>query len=149
MSVSHAVVPFSRSWPSPAGGWPAGVWRVSYDYSASPACSDPASWLDASNCQRYAYGVLSLFGLRCRPLRSSELWDDEEWSVAVSDPRPLDLVLFNRTTDPYGAHVGLWMGPDEILHLCREVGFPVLWSLGEFAQRPRYATTIGYKRVTG
>jgi hypothetical protein len=25
---------------------------------------------------------------------------------------------------PYGAHVGLWMAPDEILHLCREVGVP-------------------------
>lgn len=120
-----------------------------YDFSASPDCGDSSSWLDGSNCQRYAYGVLSLFGLSCRPLRSSELWDDKEWSVVVDDPRPLDLVLFNGSTDPYGAHVGLWMAPDEVLHLCREVGFPVVWSLGDFAQRRRYAATVGFKRVTG
>jgi hypothetical protein len=122
---------------------------VPYDYSASPGYGDPPSWLDGSNCQRYAYGVLSLFGLWCPPLRSSELWDDQESSVAVHEPRPLDLVLFNRSADPYGAHVGLWMGSDEILHLCREVGSPVVWPLAEFARRPRYAKIVGFKRVLG
>jgi hypothetical protein len=122
---------------------------VPYAYSAAPDGGEPPSWLEGSNCQRYAYGVLSLFGLRCPPLRSSELWDDRDASVAVRDPGPLDLVLFNGSADPYGAHVGLWMAPDEILHLCREVGFPAVWSLAEFARRPRYATTVGFKRVTG
>jgi hypothetical protein len=133
----------------PRDGWPAGIWRVPYVYSASPDSGDPPSWLDGANCQRYAYGVLSLYGLRCRPLRSSELWDDQDGSVVATDPRPLDLVLFNGSADPYGAHVGLWMAPDEILHLCREVGVPAVWSMAEFARRPRYATTIGFKRVKG
>jgi hypothetical protein len=55
--------------------------------------------------------------------------------------------LFNSTTDPYGAHVGVWMSNTEILHLCQEVGRPASWSLDDFAQRPRYATVIGSKRV--
>jgi hypothetical protein len=67
----------------------------------------------------------------------------------VTDPRPLDLVLFNSSADPYGAHVGLWMAPDEILHLARQVGAPAVWSLAEFARHPRYATKVGFKRVKG
>jgi hypothetical protein len=149
MRVLRAVDPPGRSWPLPGKGWQAGVWRVPYVYAASPDGSEPPSWLEGSNCQRYAYGVLSLFGLRCPPLRSSELWDDQGASAVVTDPRPLDLVLFNGSADPYGAHVGLWMAPDEILHLCREVGVPVVWSTAEFARRPRYATTVGFKRVKG
>ncbi len=147
MRVQPPVVPPGRSWPLPGGGWPAGVWRVPYVYSALPGGGDPPSWLTGSNCQRYAYGVLSLFGLRCLPLRSSEFWDDREGSAVVADPKPLDLVLFNRSADPYGAHVGLWMAPQEILHLCREVGVPAVWPPAEFARRARYATTIGFKRV--
>jgi hypothetical protein len=145
--VSRAVGPPGRSWPRPGCGWPAGVWRVPYVYSASPDGDDPPSWLDGSNCQRYAYGVLSLFGLRCAPLRSSDLWDDQDGSVVVTDPRPLDLVLFNGSRDPYGAHVGLLMAPDEILHLSAEVGVPAVWPRAEFTRRPRYATTVGFKRV--
>lgn len=36
----------------------------------------------------------------------------------------------------------------EILHLCHEVGVPVVWPPAMFAARPRYATLIGLKRVT-
>lgn len=107
----------------------------------------PSSWLDGSNCQRYAYGVLSLFGSLCPPLRSSDLWADHDATIAVGQPEPLDLVLFNGAEDPYGAHVGLWMAPDEVLHLSGEVGFPAVWPLAEFARRPRYATIVGFKRV--
>jgi hypothetical protein len=57
-------------------------------------------------------------------------------------------VLFNATSDPFSAHVGIWMATDEILHLCHEVGRPAAWSLATFAARPRYATLIGFKRLT-
>jgi len=93
-----------------------------------------------------AYGVLGLFGLVCPPLRSSELWR-RDVRVVVEQPRPLDLLLINAIEDSYGAHVGLWMAPGEVLHLSKEVGSPVVWPLEEFARRPRYATIVGFKRV--
>jgi hypothetical protein len=40
------------------------------------------------------------------------------------------------------------MAPGEILHLCHEIGVPVIWPPAMFAARPRYATLIGLKRVT-
>jgi hypothetical protein len=114
-------------------------------YSAGPGCDRPASWLDGSNCQRFAYGVLALFGLACPPLRSSDLWDDQSSTAVARDPRPLDLVLYNKTDAPFGAHVAVWMAPGEILHLCHEIGVPAVWPPTMFAARPRYATLIGFK----
>jgi hypothetical protein len=122
------------------------MWQVPYVSSAVPGVRAPSSWLQGSNCQRFAYGFLAAFGVACPPLRSSELWSDREFTVEVDDPQPLDLVLFNRKNDPSGAHIGVWMAPDEVLHLSREVGVPAVWNLAEFAARPRYATRIGFKR---
>ena len=115
--------------------------------SAGPGCDMPPSWLDGSNCQRFAYGFLALFGLGCPPLLSSELWEDLTASAVVSDPQPLDLMLYNGTADPFGAHVAVWMGSDEILHLCHEIGVPAIWTPAMFSARSRYATLIGFKRV--
>jgi hypothetical protein len=42
-------------------------------------------------------------------------------------------MLSNRTTDPFGAHVAVWMAPGEILHLCHEIGVPVIWPSAMFA----------------
>jgi hypothetical protein len=123
------------------------VWQVPYKAQAAPGCEQPRSWLEGANCQRYAYGVLSLFGLFCPPLRSSELWADTSATTFAHQPAPLDLALFNATNDPFGAHVALWMGPGALLHLCHEVGHPAAWSFDAFKQRPRYGTLVGHKRV--
>lgn len=139
----------NSSWPVPSGGWPENIGKIPYEYSAGPAASDPPSWLDGSNCQRFAYGVLSLFGIVCPALPSSDLWEEREVTRVTLSPEPLDLILFNSTTDSYGAHVGVWMTNTEILHLCQEVGKPASWSLVDFARRPRYAYMIGCKRVAG
>jgi hypothetical protein len=53
-----------------------------------------------SNCQRYAYAVLRHFGLSVPDHRSSELWADEELLTTLTDPQPLDLVLFAASPDP-------------------------------------------------
>lgn len=134
-------------WPKPLSEWPEGIWSMPYESTAGPSDEVSSSWLLASNCQRFAYGVLSLFGRDCPPLRSSNLWDDVESTMEVTEPVPLDLVLFNATDDSFGAHLGVWMAPDEVLHLCKEVGIPTVWSIAEFTKRPRYRKIVGFKRI--
>ena len=68
-------------------------------------------------------------------------------TIRVTTPAPLDLLLFNDTSDPWGAHVGTWIGADQILHLSAEVGKPAVWPMREFACRDRYRVLIGIKRV--
>jgi hypothetical protein len=78
----------------------------------------------------------------------TELWHDRQATRTVDHPRPLDLVLLNATHDPFGAHMGVWMAPDEVFHLNAEIAMPAVWTFDAFASRPRYAALIGFKRVT-
>lgn len=135
-------------WPTPARGWPAWLWSVPFDGSRYPGAENPSPIEDGGNCQRYAYEVLAQFGHRIDDLRSSQLWADTDTTshVRANDLTPLDLVLLNAKADAYGAHVGLVIATDQVLHLSREVGHPAVWSLADFAVRPRYATLLGGKR---
>jgi hypothetical protein len=135
------------NWPTPPRGWPEDIGDVPYIHSAGPMAVSPASWLEGSNCQRFAYAVIALFDLKCPPLQSSNLWEEDELTTVVNEPEPLDLVLFNSSDEPFGAHIGLYMASDEIFHLSREVGKPAVWSFEEFAMRWRYSKIVGIKRV--
>ncbi|MET9348259.1 hydrolase [Streptomyces termitum] len=129
---------------------PAEFWTVRYDGARFPGSAAVAArpGLDGgANCQLFAYAVLRHFGLAPPPLRSSDLWADTESTVRVPAARPLDLVLYHSSPDPYGAHVAVHAGDDALLHLCAEVGRPVVWSPAEFAARDRYRVRLGAKRV--
>ncbi|BDH13547.1 cell wall hydrolase [Streptomyces hygroscopicus] len=113
-----------------------------------------ADLADGANCQRYAYAVLRHFGLLIPPLRSAELWADARSTRRADPPQPLDLVLFDGgpvdgRPPGYGAHVGVHLGPDQVLHLCREAGRPAVWRYADFAARPRYGRFLGAKRAVG
>jgi len=137
----------AKDWSTPPSGWLATIAQVPFNLLAGPRAHLPPSWLEGSNCQRFAYGVLSLYGLKCPPLRSSNLWEENESTRAVADPHPLDLVFFNHSQVPFGAHIGIYMARGEILHLSREIGIPAAWTFEEFAARPRYSTLVGIKTV--
>ncbi|MEV7833327.1 hydrolase [Streptomyces subrutilus] len=102
---------------------------------------------EGANCQLFAYAVLRHFGRAVPALRSDDLWSDTRHTTGVVRPQVLDLLLFGADRDPYGAHVGVWAGGGTVLHLCAEVGRPALWTLADFAARPRYRVLIGAKRV--
>ena len=82
---------------------PEHFWRIRYDQSHDPNAPTLPSISDSPNCQNFAYGLLEHFGFEVSPFRSSNLWQDSSETYVVSDElRPLDLLLFNRTNDPYG-----------------------------------------------
>ncbi|WP_237532923.1 hydrolase [Streptomyces sp. SID8352] len=133
------------------GRLPAPYWTVPYVAGRFPGARTvrqrPGLALGA-NCQLFAYEVLRHFGLRPPPLRSAELWEDTRDTVRVTAPRALDLLLFNPSDDPYGAHLGVCAGGGRVLHLCGEIGRPAVWDLADFAARERYRVVVGAKRVT-
>ncbi|MEU8826673.1 hydrolase [Streptomyces sp. NPDC048636] len=134
----------------PLAALPAELRSVRYAAARHPgsrAVAERPGLAEGANCQLFAYAVLRHFGLRPPALRSSDLWADTATTACVTTPRPLDLLLFNATEDAFGAHLGVWAGPDAILHLCAEVGRPAVWPPAAFAARPRYRTLVGIKRV--
>jgi len=103
-----------------------------------------------ANCQLYAYELLRYFGRKPPSLRSSELWDDQCFTKAVASTYQIfDLMLYNKTPQAYGAHVGVYVGDDRVLHLSYAIGYPVIQSHTELLSQEKYAYFIGAKRVLG
>ena len=101
---------------------------------------------DGANCQHFAYEWLRHFGFGLPPFRSSHLWEDRRYTRRVTDMRPLDLLMFGPTHRSWGAHVAVYIGNGRILHLCEEIGRPVVWASAQFKKRPHYRILIGIKR---
>ena len=129
-----------------AAGLPAEFADVEWVGEPFPGAPRVSGIEGGANCQLYAYSVLAHFGLTVPPVRSSELWTDARLATVGGDERPLDLVLYGPNADPYGAHVGVIVGDDAVLHLCAELNRPAVWSEREFALRERYSCRIGVRR---
>jgi len=119
--------------------------EVRYDATRIPDGDHDLS--GGANCQRFAYAVLAQFGIAPPPFRSSELWADSAYSRVVSALQPLDLMLFGRRRESHGAHVGVYAGAGQVLHLSALVGHPATWFLSEFPLHEQYVCCIGAKRV--
>ena len=129
---------------------PAEFWAVRYvggRFPGARAVVERPGLAAGANCQLFAYEVLAYFGLVVPALRSSELWADTDATVRVTKAQPLDLVLVNADDSAWGAHVGVWVGAGQVLHLSADVGRPAVWGMREFAASARYRTLVGFKRV--
>ena len=114
-----------------------------YDESCYPGS---ARKLNRANCQRYAYDFLDFYGRKVPDFRSSELWSDTLSTTKVDIFEPFDLLLFNQTPDSWGAHVGVFLGHNWILHLSRSNNLPKIETLSCLLKRPSYIHLIGGKR---
>jgi len=128
---------------------PARFWRVTYDLTHDANSPDLAAMADGANCQNFAYELLRHFGRHVPHFRSSNLWEDTEHTLVADEPRALDLLLFNRTQNAWGAHVALHVGDDQAIHLSKKIGSPTVWPLARFREQAEYRVFIGAKRVKG
>ena len=126
---------------------PPDFWETRYNVACYPGMPNWNGLADGANCQQFAYVLLRYNGLTVPDLRSKELWEDTKQSDVVTEFQPLDLLLFNRTSDPWGAHIAVFMGNDEAIHLARKVGVPVIWPVSHFLLQPEYSCLIGAKRI--
>jgi len=132
----------------PADAIPERFWQIRYDPNHDPDTSALPGLSVSPNCQNFAYALLKHFGFEISPFRSSNLWEDRtETDVVLGDPRPLDLLLFNRTPNPWGAHIALYLGEDLAIHLSKKQSEPVIWPLAEFLRLAEYRTFIGAKKL--
>jgi len=124
---------------------PAVFLNVRYNGAAHPlAAFDGFS--RGANCQRFVFELLRHFGYEIVRMRSSELWEDRVYTRSVSRKRPLDILMFNRKNDAWGAHLALFLGGGRAIHLCKAVGRPATWELSDFARIEAYKVLLGIKR---
>jgi hypothetical protein len=125
---------------------PAQLLDVRYNSEAIPR-NGRRGLSQGANCQLFAYALLAANAIAVPDFRSSELWNDDTATRAVSDLAPLDLLLFNSGPDAYGAHIAVYLGRGEAIHLAKREGMPQIWPLARFSADPRYSTFVGAKRV--
>ena len=99
--------------------------------------------MGGANCQLYAYEFLREFGYMIPGFRSSDLWADTVHTVVSTRPEPFDLVLVNDNPDPWGAHVGIYLGHGAVLHLSQKFGVPAIESLESLMQKAEYRVETG------
>lgn len=120
--------------------------HLKYDGSKHPGNTKVLELKESANCQVFAYALLHYYGIQIPPFRSSELWTDECHTKVVSIFQPLDLLLFNDNPNSWGAHVGVYLGDDQVIHLSKVIGKPIVWDLTTFGQYAKYQCFIGAKR---
>lgn len=126
---------------------PDAFWNVPYNGAHYPGASGVAGLTGGANCQHFAYELLRHNGFSISDLRSSDLWEDTFDTAPVIDSlHPGDLLLFHAEPVAWGAHVALYLGEDQAIHLAKRIGKPVVWTLAAFSADPLYACFIGAKR---
>lgn len=120
--------------------------QIRYNPRVIPDGSSHQLLETGANCQVFAYTLLRHNGKQVPDLRSMELWEDEEFSTVAENFEPLDILFFKKDKQPWGAHLGVYLGNEQVLHLSRKVGKPIIWKLNEFNQVPAYQVLIGGKR---
>lgn len=118
-----------------------------YDGECHPLSDKCDGIENGANCQYYVFEILRYFGKTVQNQRSSELWSDTVCTERTDTIELLDIVFFNKTSDPYGAHIGICVGKDRFLHLAKEIGYPTVWNMDDFLQRDIYKVFIGAKKV--
>lgn len=126
---------------------PAWMMEVRYNGKIIPNGKEYELLETGANCQVFAYYLLRYYGKFVPELRSSELWTDQEYSeIITNNYQALDIAFFNKSAEPWGAHVGVFLNEQEILHLAKKEGKPVIWNIQQFLTLPLYQVMLGAKR---
>lgn len=122
-------------------------WKIPYDTAHDRDSPTLMRIETGANCQNFAYELLRHFGRHVPNLRSSNLSVDTEYTIVADKYEPLDLLLFNRTHNAWGAHIAVYAGDDRATHLCRRIGFAAVWLLAQFTAHSEYCVLIDAKRA--
>lgn len=103
---------------------------------------------DGANCQVFVYSFLLYFGIKIpTEFRSKELWQDKKFTKLVKKPKLFDIMFFNKNNESYGAHIGVFLGNDMVIHLSKKIGYLSIWKINDFKKYKQYKFFLGAKRV--
>jgi len=128
---------------------PDAFWTIPYCTDRIPGVANQSDLSLGANCQVFAYAVLKENGLLVPNVRSSELWSDTHYSKVVTDFMPLDLMLYNSRDTAYGAHVAVYLGDGDVIHLSLQNGKPEIISHEKLLMNKKYPCFVGAKRIIG
>ncbi|MBI2315125.1 C40 family peptidase [Candidatus Daviesbacteria bacterium] len=121
---------------------------IKYNAKQFPGNTNRKGLKFGANCQYFVFELLKHFGVKVKKtFRSSELWEDVVETKKVKRLALFDIVFFNSTEKAYGAHLGVYLEKNKVIHLSRKVGYPTIWDIKEFFKYKEYKYYLGAKRV--
>lgn len=76
---------------------PATFLAVKYNGEAYPGSKLAIGFKNGANCQHFIYEIYRYNDLEISNFRSSDIWEDTEYTVKVTEFQPLDILLFSPT----------------------------------------------------
>lgn len=120
---------------------------VPYKGSCYPGSPTLGDFRVGANCQVFVYQLLAHFGYPMLPdFRSSELWADQIHTSPTTSVEIFDILFWNTTDNPWGAHLGMAINQRQAIHLSRANNKAVIWPLERFWEVPNYTVFLGGKR---
>lgn len=127
---------------------PKHFFTILYNPKKHPVNTDIGDASKGANCQLFVYSLLNYFGFDIPfRYRSDELWKDNLYTIHVQELKPFDILFFNKTQNPFAAHLGLYLSPKKIIHLSKIMQYPVVWDFEDFRQHNQYKCYLGAKRL--
>ena len=121
--------------------------QINYNGKIIPNGTNQDIATTGANCQVFTYHLLRSHQLIVPEYRSSELWSDTEFSELITENyHPLDILFFHKVNEAYGAHLAVYLGNNQAIHLSKKIGKPVVWDMETFFEYPRYRFLLGGKR---
>jgi len=100
-----------------------------------------------ANCQVFSYELLRFNNKKIPNLRSKELWEDKTFSKVIYDNFiPLDILFFNSKDEYYGAHIWVYIWNNKVLHISKDIWYPVIWEVKDFKNIEKYNYFLWAKR---
>ena len=122
--------------------------KIPYNSKHYPGSGGARNFLKGANCQLFVYELLRHKGFNIPfKYRSSELWGDRKYTKHVKALESFDIVFFNKSSNSYGSHLGIYFSPNKVIHLSKVVGYPTIWSMDEFKKYDNYKFFLGAKRL--
>ena len=122
------------------------IMDIKYNSKVFPNWEKHDYILNWANCQVYAYEILRYNWKHVPDLRSSEMWEDINYSKKVNKYTPLDLLFFNKNAESWWAHVWLYIWNNKVIHNTNKTWWVEIWDLELFKEYDEYKVLLWWKR---
>ena len=95
----------------------------------------------------FAYEFLRVNEIIIPNFCSSELWEDKIYTKEVKVLKPLDLMLYSKDGKSFGAHVAVYIGFGDVIHLSADNKIYEIIRHENIIKNQKYKYFIGAKRV--
>lgn len=137
---------------------PSEFFNIKYSGARIPGVDNQSDLSLGANCQVFSYALLAINGVTVPNFRSSDLWEDQQFSITThkgsvnqlisfDSLQALDIMLYNSSDKAFGAHMAVYIGNGKIVHLSLANQYAEIIDHNTMVTRDKYRYFVGAKRI--